>query len=60
MNEEARNPGPDPNLNPELFDDYDIREERKPTPESEAYYKSLMARMGEIDNDDKAATRDDA
>jgi hypothetical protein len=43
MNEEAKKPsGPDPNVNPELFDDYDFREERKPTPESEEYYRSMF------------------
>ena len=46
MSDEAKKPsGPDWKVNPELFDDYDIREERKPTPESEAYYQSLMAMM---------------
>ena len=46
MSDEAKKPaGPDPETNPELFDDYDFREERKPTPEGEAYYKSLMAMM---------------
>lgn len=35
--------GPNPDDNPELFDDYDFRDERKATPGSEAYYKSLMA-----------------
>jgi len=55
MSDEAKKPaGPDPELNPELFDDYDVREEREPTPESEEYYKSLMA-MGGLDDDEEPA-----
>ena len=35
--------GPDATKNPELFDDYDFRPERKATPESEAYFDDLMS-----------------
>lgn len=57
MSDEAKKPdGPDPERNPELFDDYDLREERTPTPESEAYYQSLMAMMPMT----KGKTADDA
>ncbi|RYU62009.1 hypothetical protein EWI61_04310 [Methylolobus aquaticus] len=61
MSDETKKPsGPDWKVNPELFDDYDIREERKPTPESEAYYQSLMAMTGGLDDDDESVTTDHA
>ena len=48
MSYEAKKPdGPDPELNPEHFDSYRIRPERKPTPESEAYYEDFFSHMRE-------------
>lgn len=45
MNQKQQEQTISPETTPELFDDYDFREPREATPESEDYYQSLMAMM---------------